>query len=130
MRLFCPWDLQFQEYWNGLPFPPPGDLPHPGIKIVSPPLAGGFLITEPQQGSPGIQFLMLLLSAYQIHSSYLHSISPIFNSIVQCISCCYYVLNSLACPYNTSTQFKWNVCLLNLESCILLEKIRSACQCH
>ena len=25
-----------QEYWNGLPFPPPGDLPDPGIKPGSP----------------------------------------------------------------------------------------------
>ena len=25
-----------QEQWNGLPFPPPGDLPNPGIKPVSP----------------------------------------------------------------------------------------------
>ena len=25
-----------QEYWSGLPFPPPGDLPHPGIKPASP----------------------------------------------------------------------------------------------
>ena len=24
-----------QEYWSGLPFPPPGDLPHPGIKLMS-----------------------------------------------------------------------------------------------
>ena len=24
-----------QEYWSGLPFPPPGDLPHPGIKSAS-----------------------------------------------------------------------------------------------
>ena len=35
-----------QEYWSRLPFPPPGDLPHPGIKLkalVSPALAGGFL---------------------------------------------------------------------------------------
>ena len=24
------------EYWSGLPFPSPGDLPHPGIKPVSP----------------------------------------------------------------------------------------------
>ena len=24
-----------QEYWSGLPFPSPGDLPHPGIEIVS-----------------------------------------------------------------------------------------------
>ena len=25
-----------QEYWSGLPFPSPGDLPHPGIKSESP----------------------------------------------------------------------------------------------
>ena len=25
-----------QEYWNGLPFPPPGDLPDPGIEPGSP----------------------------------------------------------------------------------------------
>ena len=24
-----------QEYWSGLPFPPPGDLPNPGIKPMS-----------------------------------------------------------------------------------------------
>ena len=24
-----------QKYWHGLPFPPPGDLPDPGIKVVS-----------------------------------------------------------------------------------------------
>ena len=29
-----------QEYWSGLPFAPPGDLPNPGIKGVSPALAG------------------------------------------------------------------------------------------
>ena len=34
-----------QEYWSGLPFPPPGDLPHPGMEFmppVSPTLAGEF----------------------------------------------------------------------------------------
>ena len=25
-----------QEYWSGLPFPSPGDLPDPGIKSISP----------------------------------------------------------------------------------------------
>ena len=37
-----------QEYWNGLPFPPSGDLPNPGIKPVSlesPALAGRFFTT-------------------------------------------------------------------------------------
>ena len=39
-----------QEYWRGLPFPPPGDLPDPGIKPMSPAstaFAGGFFTTEP-----------------------------------------------------------------------------------
>ena len=36
-----------QEYWSGLPFPSPRDLPDPGIKPVSPVLAGGFFTTEP-----------------------------------------------------------------------------------
>ena len=29
-----------QEYWCGLPFPPPGDHPNPGIEPTSPTLAG------------------------------------------------------------------------------------------
>ena len=39
-----------QEYWSGLPFPSPGDLPDPGIKPTSldlPPLAGRSLSTAP-----------------------------------------------------------------------------------
>ena len=36
-----------QEYWSGLPCPPPGDLPEPGIEPVSPALAGGFFTTKP-----------------------------------------------------------------------------------
>ena len=39
-----------QEYWNGLPCPPPGDLPNPGTEpasSVSPALAGGFFTTVP-----------------------------------------------------------------------------------
>ena len=36
-----------QEYWKGLPFPSPGDIPDPGIELMSPALAGEFFITEP-----------------------------------------------------------------------------------
>ena len=52
-----------QEYWNELPFPPPGDLPDPGIKFMpfaSPALAGRFYITE----SPGKPYV-------QLHFSYI-----------------------------------------------------------
>ena len=48
----CPW----QEYWSGLLFPPPGDIPDPGIKpasLMSPALAGRFFTTEPL-GKPGV----------------------------------------------------------------------------
>ena len=36
-----------QEYWNGLPFPSPGDLPDPGIKPRSPALQADALTSEP-----------------------------------------------------------------------------------
>ena len=45
-----------QEYWSGLLFPPPGDLPNPRIKpmsLASPSLAGGFFTPEPP-GKPHI----------------------------------------------------------------------------
>ena len=47
-----PLSLEFsrQEYWSGLPFPSPGDLPHPGMEPTSPApsaLAGGFFTTVP-----------------------------------------------------------------------------------
>jgi len=38
-----------QEYWSGLPCPPPGDLPNPGINptsLMSPALVGGFFTTS------------------------------------------------------------------------------------
>ena len=46
-----------QEYWTGLPFPSPGNLPNPGIEPMSPALAGGSLL------------LRHLGSIYKKHSS-------------------------------------------------------------
>ena len=36
-----------QEYWSGLPFPPPEDLPNPGIELRSPTLQADALSSEP-----------------------------------------------------------------------------------
>ena len=47
-----------QEYWSGLLFPPPGDLPDPRIEPefpASPALADGFFTTEPP-GKPKSRF--------------------------------------------------------------------------
>ena len=38
-----------QEYWSGLPFPSPGDLPDPGIKRRSPAFQADALTSEPPE---------------------------------------------------------------------------------
>ena len=64
VQLFAtPWTVAYQappsmgfsrqEYWSGLPFPPPGDLPDPGIKPGSPAFQADTLTSEPQ-GKPYI----------------------------------------------------------------------------
>ena len=58
VRLFAtPWTVAYQaslsmgfsrqEYWSGLPFPSPGDLPDPGIEPRSPILRADALPSEP-----------------------------------------------------------------------------------
>ena len=45
-----------QEYWSGLPFLSPGDLPNPGVEpasLMSPALAGGFFTTSATWEVPG-----------------------------------------------------------------------------
>ena len=43
-----------QEYWSELPFPPPGDLPNPGIKPKSPAFQADALLPEPS-GKPELK---------------------------------------------------------------------------
>ena len=45
-----------QEYWSGLPFPSPGDLPDPGIEPRSPTLEADTLTSEPP-GKPVYCFI-------------------------------------------------------------------------
>ena len=62
VQLFAtPWTIAYkvppsvefsrQEYWSGLPFPSPGDLPNPGIEPGSPALQADALPSEPPGGS-------------------------------------------------------------------------------
>ena len=53
-----PLSMEFSrhEYWSGLPFPPPGDLPEPGtepVSLKSPALASGLFTTE-TPGKPNL----------------------------------------------------------------------------
>ena len=57
-----------QEYWNGLPFPSPEDLPHPGIKPLSPVrvscIAGRFFTAE-LSGKPGKELIYIIFKGNQ-----------------------------------------------------------------
>ena len=49
----APLSMEFskQEYWSGLPFPPPEDLPNPGTEPIPPALQADSLLSEP----PGLE---------------------------------------------------------------------------
>ena len=64
LTLFNPTDSQAplsmgfsrQEYWNGLPFPSPGDCPNPRIEPISPAWVGSFFTSEPPGNSGCLKY--------------------------------------------------------------------------
>ena len=66
-----PMGFSRQGYWGGLPFPSPGDLPHPGIEPGSPALQADTLTSEPP-GKPMLltipQMLMLTVYTWRIRA--------------------------------------------------------------
>ena len=48
----------WEEYWSGLPCPPPGDLPDPGIEPMSPALQVEFFTIEPP-GKPDVVLYLI-----------------------------------------------------------------------
>ena len=63
-KLLCPWDFPGRKYWSGLPFPPPVDLPDPGIKPTSPvsPVFVDWFFTTGPPGKPLITSYLCLTS--------------------------------------------------------------------
>ena len=55
-RLLCPWGFSRQEYWSGLPYSPPGDLPKPGIEPRFPSLQEDSLLSEPPGKTEGLNY--------------------------------------------------------------------------
>ena len=81
-----PWTIVFQaplsmgfprqEYWSGLSFPSPVDLPDSGIEPLPPALAGGFFTTEPlgkpsfKVSYPKYSVIIVVVLTY-VHNSFL-----------------------------------------------------------
>ena len=64
-----------QEYWSGLPFPSPGDLPNPGIKPTSPAVSGRFFTLEPlEKPKAGLAAINLSLIEIRQIFSFLYAL--------------------------------------------------------
>ena len=90
----APLSLEFsrQEYWSGLPFPSPADLPNPGIKPWSPALQADSLPSEPL-GKP------ILSPALNVRITSCRE--PAY-----CIFCAYCILSA---ALSTASSFRiWN----------------------
>ena len=76
-RLLCPWGFSRQEYWTGLPFPSPGDLPNPEIEPRSP-HCRRILHPLSHQGSPAVTLdLTLIARSLNCHSSAMVPVHPL-----------------------------------------------------
>ena len=63
----APLEFSRQEYWSGLPFPPPRDLSDPGIELMSPVLAVRFFTAAPND--PRENCLLLICSGFKLQAS-------------------------------------------------------------
>ena len=82
IQLFAtPWTVAYQappfmgfsrqEYWSGLPFPSPGDLPDPGIEPGSTAFQADALTSEPP-GKPQLCFVLVTNEYTFIHQAKIH----------------------------------------------------------
>ena len=71
-------ELSRQQYWNGLPFPSPGDLPNPGVEPGSPALQADALPSEPPgkpYQEPGTRSnIFLILTHHRPHCRAWHMV--------------------------------------------------------
>ena len=121
VRLFAtPWTVAYQappsmgfsrqEYWSGLPFPSPGNLPDSGIEPWSPTLQADGLTSEPP-GKPTLYIELLKMSFFPFAmalvdhcsmsapSSYFTQNHGIYSSIHPCIYLITYLHLYLLCTF-------------------------------
>uniref|UniRef100_A0AAA9TDG6 EF-hand calcium binding domain 2 n=1 Tax=Bos taurus TaxID=9913 RepID=A0AAA9TDG6_BOVIN len=78
-----------QEYWSGLPFPSPGDLPNPGTESTSPALAGGFFTTEPPEVAVA-EFHKKIKEAFEVFDHESNNTVDVreVGTIIRSLGCC------------------------------------------
>ena len=97
-----------QEHWSGLPFPSPGELPHPGSKSEYPALTGIFFTTEPPIDSPK--------NCAGVHAKSLQSCRTLCNTMD-----CTIVPARLLCPWDSPGKNTGVGCHAFLQGIFLIQ---------
>ena len=97
-RLPCLWGFSRQEYWSGLPCPPPGDLPNPGIEPRSSSLQADSLPSRPpgkpkNTGVGGLCLLQGIFQTQELNRGLLHCRWILYQLSSQGSSYYYYIQN-------------------------------------
>ena len=103
----APPSLRFsrQEYWGGLPFPSPGDLPNPGIKPGSPALQADALPSEPPGKScEGDGITRSVLAVLPPLNVYAESFVLVFSELKLCLCAYLHVCGFHSSALRTRTQ--------------------------
>ena len=95
----APLSMEFsrQEYWSGLPFPSPEDLPDPGIEPASLTLAGEFFTTE----SSGKPTETVESTKYKTFTLW-----PLTETIFPCVHLAVCIYSTLKCPSESLVYFQ------------------------
>ena len=119
VRLFAtPWTVTYQaplpmgffrqDYWSGLPFPSPGDLPSPGIEPRSPALQADALTSEPLGKS------FSLTDVVKTSDPLMNSF-PIFNTVIYLFSLSFFTITSVGFSERKAAAFGIPPCYVRLH---------------
>ena len=113
VALQAPASMEFsrQDYWSGLPFPTPGDLPNPEIEPKFPTLAGGSFTTEPP-GKPILYTITYTCPPLPLSSHFAHSVSTKFRKFSRSLYKRYLVLFHRCIVFHFMPTFSYLFILL------------------
>ena len=97
-----------QEFWSGLPCPPPGDLPDPGIEPASPALQADSLLSEPS-GKPDGGHILVGILCVTFFKDYIYILKNIFYLFIWLLRVLVAACRLFSCSMQTLSCSMWDL---------------------